>query len=308
MAKNRKNQDGRSHALQRRENIVSYLFLAPALLFFVCFVVLPMGMGIVTSLFNYTMKSPVSADTFVGLENYITLFQDPVFLKALVNTFILVIVAVPAVTLFSLWVSSSIYEMHGGLRSFFRCVFYLPVVTGTVAVVVVWRWMFDSYNGIFNYILKAIGLIDQNIMWLGDTRFALGCIILILFTTSVGQPIVLYVAALGNVDQSLVEAAEVDGATKLQTFWRIKWPSIMPTTLYVLVITTINTFQCFSLVQLLTSGGPQHSTDTVMYYLYTNAFSLYKYGYANSMGVILAIIIAILSAIQFKVMSKDVEY
>lgn len=308
MAKNRKNQDGRSHALQRRENIVSYLFLAPALLFFVCFVVLPMGMGIVTSLFNYTMKSPVSADTFVGLKNYITLFQDPVFLKALVNTFILVIVAVPAVTLFSLWVGSSIYEMHGGLRSFFRCVFYLPVVTGTVAVVVVWRWMFDSYNGIFNYILKAIGLIDQNIMWLGDTRFALGCIILILFTTSVGQPIVLYVAALGNVDQSLVDAAEVDGATKLQTFWRIKWPSIMPTTLYVLVITTINTFQCFSLVQLLTSGGPQHSTDTVMYYLYTNAFSLYKYGYANSMGVVLAIIIAILSAIQFKVMSKDVEY
>lgn len=308
MAKNRKNQDGRSHALQRRENIVSYLFLAPALLFFVCFVVLPMGMGIVTSLFNYTMKSPVSADTFVGLKNYITLFQDPVFLKALVNTFILVIVAVPAVTLFSLWVGSSIYEMHGGLRSFFRCVFYLPVVTGTVAVVVVWRWMFDSYNGIFNYILKAIGLIDQNIMWLGDTRFALGCIILILFTTSVGQPIVLYVAALGNVDQSLVEAAEVDGATKLQTFWRIKWPSIMPTTLYVLVITTINTFQCFSLVQLLTSGGPQHSTDTVMYYLYTNAFSLYKYGYANSMGVVLAIFIAILSAIQFKVMSKDVEY
>ena len=275
MAKNRKNQDGRSHALQRRENIVSYLFLAPALLFFVCFVVLPMGMGIVTSLFNYTMKSPVSADTFVGLKNYITLFQDPVFLKALVNTFILVIVAVPAVTLFSLWVGSSIYEMHGGLRSFFRCVFYLPVVTGTVAVVGVWRWMFDSYYGIFNYILKAIGLIDQNIMWLGDTRFALGCIILILFTTSVGQPIVLYVAALGNVDQSLVEAAEVDGATKLQTFWRIKWPSIMPTTLYVLVITTINTFQCFSLVQLLTSGGPQHSTDTVMYYLYPNAFSLY---------------------------------
>lgn len=308
MAKNRKTKDGRSHALQRRENIVSYLFLAPALLFFVCFVVLPMGMGIVTSLFNYTMKSPVSLDTFVGLQNYITLFQDEVFQKALLNTFILVIVAVPAVTLFSLWVGSAIYQMRGGLRSFFRCVFYLPVVTGTVAVVVVWRWMFDSYNGIFNYILKAVGLIDQNIQWLGDPRFALGCIILILFTTSVGQPIVLYVAALGNVDQSLVEAAEVDGATKLQTFWRIKWPSIMPTTLYVLVITTINTFQCFSLVQLLTSGGPQHSTDTVMYYLYTNAFSLYKYGFANSMGVVLAIIIAILSAVQFKVMSKDVEY
>ena len=145
-------------------------------------------------------------------------------------------------------------------------------------------------------------------MWLGDTRFAIWCIILIMFTTYVGQPIVLYVAALGNVDQSLVEAAQVDGATDLQVFWKIKWPQVMPTTLYIVVITTINTFQCFSLIQLLTSGGPEGTTNTVMYYLYTNAFQLYKYGYANSMGVVLAIIIAILSAIQFKVMSKDVSY
>ena len=145
-------------------------------------------------------------------------------------------------------------------------------------------------------------------MWLGDKRYAIWCIIIIMFTTYVGQPIVLYVAALGNVDVSLVEAAKVDGATDMQVFWKIKWPQIMPTTLYIVVITTINTFQCFSLIQLLTSGGPQNSTNTVMYYLYQNAFSLYKYGYANSMGVILAIVIAILSAIQFKVMSKDVNY
>ena len=100
----------------------------------------------------------------------------------------------------------------------------------------------------------------------------------------------------------------MDGATDLQVFWKIKWPQVMPTTLYIVVITTINTFQCFSLIQLLTEGGPEGTTNTVMYYLYQNAFSLYKYGYANSMGVVLAIIIAILSAIQFKVMSKDVSY
>ena len=82
-----------------------------------------------------------------------------------------------------------------------------------------------------------------------------------------GQPIVLYVSALGNVDQSIVEAAEVDGATDFQCFWKIKWPAIMPTTLYILVITTINSFQCFALIQLLTSGGPNHSTDTIMYYI-----------------------------------------
>ena len=111
----------------------------------------------------------------------------------------------------------------------------------------------------------------------------------------------LYVSALGNVDTSLVEASEVDGATHLQQFWKIKWPLIMPTTLYILVITTINSFQCFALIQLLTSGGPNHSTDTVMYYIYYSAFKLYRYGYGNAMGVVLAIFIALLSAIQFKV-------
>jgi len=296
------------HALKRHETVVAYLFMLPALFFFAAFVILPMGMGIVTSLFNYTMKNPVSAETFIGLKNYIDLFNDDKFRRAMVNTIVLVVVTVPSVTLFSLWVSSAIYQMKEGLRSFFRCVFYLPVVTGTVAVVVVWKWMFDGYSGILNYVLGALGIIDKNIMWLGDTRFAIWCIILIMFTTYVGQPIVLYVAALGNVDQSLVEAAQVDGASDLQVFWKIKWPQVMPTTLYIVVITTINTFQCFSLIQLLTSGGPEGTTNTVMYYLYQNAFSLYKYGYANAMGVILAIIIAILSAIQFKVMSKDVSY
>ena len=189
--------------------------------------------------------------------------------------------------------------------SLFRCVFYLPVVTGSVAVTVVWKWMYNNYYGIFNYLGKSLGLLDKNINWLGDERFALGCIILILLTTSVGQPIVLYVSALGNVDQSIVEAAEVDGANDFQAFWKIKWPAIMPTTLYILVITTINSFQCFALIQLLTSGGPNHSTDTIMYYIYYTAFKLYRYGYGNAMGVVLAIIIAILSAVQFKLGNQD---
>ena len=160
-------------------------------------------------------------------------------------------------------------------------------------------FIFNKKSTIFNYLGTKTGIIDQNINWLGDERYALACIILILLTTSVGQPIVLYVSALGNVDASLVEAANVDGATSLQAFWKIKWPQIMPTTLYIVVITTINSFQCFALIQLLTSGGPNHSTD-IMYYIYYSAFKLYRYGYGDAMGVVLAIMIAILSAIQFK--------
>ena len=283
--------------LMIRETTTSYLFLLPFLLFFVTFVLYPMFMCIYTSFFDASMGRK---DVFIGLQNYKELFQDEIFWKALRNTMIIVVVSVPVTCAFSLWVASAISRMHVAATSAFRCIFYLPVVTGSVAVTVVWKWMYNSYYGVLNYLGTESGVLNENINWLGDEKYALWCIILILLTTSVGQPIVLYVSALDNVDKSLVEAAEVDGASRMQTFWKIKWPQMMPTTLYILVITTINSFQCFALIQLLTNGGPNNSTMTIMYYIYYNAFKLYKYGYGNAMGVILAIIIALLSALQFK--------
>ena len=280
-----------------QENIAAYLFLLPFLIFFVGFVLYPMFMCVYTSFFDATMGRE---DIFIGFDNYKKLAQDPVFWKALKNTLVIVLVSVPITCAFSLWVASVISKMPVAATSAFRCIFYLPVVTGSVAVTMVWKWMFNNYYGILNYVGNQTGLIDRNINWLGESQYALGCIILILLTTSVGQPIVLYVSALDNVDKSLVEAAEVDGATQMQAFWKIKWPQMMPTTLYILVITTINSFQCFALIQLLTSGGPENSTMTIMYYIYYQAFKLYQYGYGNAMGVILAIIIAIMSVIQFK--------
>ncbi len=297
MTKQKVSYNKRTRKLMIHESVTSYLFLLPFLLFFIGFVVYPMVMCVYTSFFDATMGRE---DIFVGFANYVELFHDETFWTGLWNTLIIVVVSVPVTCIFSLWVASAISKMPVAATSAFRCIFYLPVVTGSVAVTMVWKWMFNNYYGIFNYIGTSTGLMDQNINWLGDPRFALGCIILILLTTSVGQPIVLYVSALDNVDKSLVEAAEVDGATQMQVFWKIKWPQMMPTTLYILVITTINSFQCFALIQLLTSGGPNNSTMTIMYYIYYNAFKLYRYGYGNAMGVILAIIIAILSAIQFK--------
>ena len=291
----------KTHRLVVQENIAGYLFMLPFLLFFVGFVVYPMFMCIYTSFFDATMNRD---DIFIGFQNYVDLFNDPVFWTALKNTLIIVVVSVPVTCAFSLWIATLISKMNVTATSAFRCIFYLPVVTGSVAVTMVWKWMFNNYYGILNYLGKGVGLLDKNINWLGDPKYALGCIILILLTTSVGQPIVLYVSALDNVDKSLVEAAHVDGATETQAFWKIKWPQMMPTTLYILVITTINSFQCFALIQLLTSGGPKNSTMTIMYYIYYNAFKQYRYGYGIAMGVILAIIIAILSAVQFR-MGKE---
>jgi len=293
------NQPSMSRALARRENIAGYLFMLPSLIFFIGFVVIPMIICVYTSFLDSNMNQN-TPDVFIGLANYVELWKDPVFIKALKNTFIIVFVSVPVVCVFSLWVASAIYRMKDSIMSFFRIIFYLPVVTGSVAVTVVWKWIYNNYYGVLNYVLKGTGIIDKNINWLGDQRFALWGIIIILLTTSVGQPIVLYVSALGNVDATLVEAAEVDGATDMQTFWKVRWPLIMPTTLYILVITTINSFQCFALIQLLTSGGPNYATETVMYYIYYTAFKLYRFGYGNAMGVILAIFIGLLSAVQFR--------
>ncbi|MCD7927247.1 MAG: sugar ABC transporter permease [Oscillospiraceae bacterium] len=288
-----------SRALVRRETISGYLFMLPSLIFFVGFVIIPMILCIYTSFFDANLTAN-GQDTFIGFGNYIELFQDSIFLKALLNTVIIVVVSVPVTCVFSLWVSSVIYKLRGPLLSAFRCIFYLPVVTGSVAVTVVWKWIYNYRNGVLNEVLTSTGILDSNVNWLGNPSTALICIIVILLTTSVGQPIVLYVSALGNVDTTLIEAAQVDGATNLQVFWKVKWPQMMPTTLYILVITTINSFQCFALIQLLTSGGPVNSTNTVMYYIYYSAFKLYRLGYGNAMGVILAIFIALLSALQFR--------
>ena len=306
MVKTKVQYSNKQRRLVLQENVAAYLFLLPFLLFFVAFVLYPMFMCVYTSFFDATSGRD-REDIFIGLQNYRDLMKDEVFWIALKNTLVIVVVSVPVTCAFSLWVASIISKMPVAATSAFRCIFYLPVVTGSVAVTMVWKWMFNNYYGVLNYVLgdNGLGLIEKNINWLGDEKYALWCIILILLTTSVGQPIVLYVSALDNVDKSLVEAAQVDGATEMQAFWRIKWPQMMPTTLYILVITTINSFQCFALIQLLTSGGPNNSTQTIMYYIYYTCFKLYDYGYANAMGVVLALIIAVLSAVQFKLGQTD---
>lgn len=287
-----------------RQTLVAYAFLLPAFAFFGIFVLFPILQGVYTSFFDYSMNK----FDFIGLDNYIRLFQDEIFWKSMINTLVLVIGVVPFIMVFSIYVANAIYKKHAVTRSFFRAVFYLPVVTGTVSITVVWKWIFDPISGILNYLLESAHLIDSPIFWLGDKSYAMWAIILVLLTTSVGQPIILYVASLGNIPESYIEAAEIDGANNWQIFCHIKWPSLLPTTLYIIVISTINSFQCFSLIQLLTSGGPNYATSTVMYLVYEKAFQLSQFGYAASMGVILAIVISLFSVLQFKFFGQDVSY
>lgn len=285
-----------------RQWIASYLFLLPALLFFTLFVAYPMFRGIYVSFFDYNLTK----FDFIGLGNYQTLLHDKTFHKSMINTIVIVAVAVPIIIAFSVFVSMNIYKKNEFIRSLFRGIYYLPAVTSVVSVTVVWGWIYHPNYGILNYIMNLFGF--ESVFWLGDTRTALMAITAIMITTSVGQPIILYVAALGNIPTSYIEAAQLDGATPSQVFRKITWPLLMPTNLYVIVITTINSFQIFALIQLLTSGGPMYATSTVMYSVYEQAFHFGNYGLASSMGVVLSIVIGIIAIVQFKYLGSDVEY
>lgn len=281
----------------------AYLFILPVMLFFTTFVLYPMIKGIYLSMFRFRGRNM----SFVGFNHYINLFKDEVFLKSTTNTVIITLIAVPIVVAFSIFVAINIYEKNPFIRSLFRGIFYIPAISSVVSVTVVWNWIYHPKYGILNYVLNSVNILENNIDWLGNPKTAIFAIIAILITTSVGQPIILYVAALGNVPKDLIEASKIDGATDRQAFRKIIWPLIKPTTLYIVVVTTINSFQIFALIQLLTAGGPNYSTSTIMYLVYQKAIVESRFGVSSAMGVLLAIIIGLISIIQFKFFSHDVD-
>lgn len=289
--------------LRRKTDFSAYLFLLPSMVFFVMFVLSPMVKGISMSLNKYRGRKI----TFVGLSNYTRLLEDEVFIKSIWNTMFIVAFAVPIVVALSLFIAINIYNKSAAVRSFFRGVFYLPAVSSVVSITVVWLWIYNPDFGILNYVFKSLNIIDNNIQWLGNSATAIYAIIIVLITTSIGQPIILYIAALGNVPVELIESAKIDGAKNWTIFKDIIWPLITPTTLYIVVTTTINSFQIFALIQLMTAGGPNYATSTVMYLVYELGIKQQDYGRASAMGVVLAIIIAIISTLQFKYLNKDIE-
>jgi multiple sugar transport system permease protein len=286
----------------QEDYLPGYLFLLPALIFFGFFVAYPMVKGIILSFYHYTQTSYY----FAGFDNYITLIKDRNFGIAVINTILFVVGNVPLVVIFSLFVSVVLYRRSEITRSFYRAAFYLPAVSSIVTISLVWQYIFNPPYGLLNYLLKIVGMKPSQ--WLGDPNMALGCLLVILLTLSVGQPIILYIAALGNIPSEYLEVADLEGASAWDKFKNIYWPLILPTTLYIVVITTINSFQTFAIVQLLTGGGPFYHTTTILFQLYSSAFEFQEFGIASAMGIILALIVVFISVIQFKFFSTDVEY
>lgn len=286
-----------------KQQLTGYLFVFPISIFFIVFTLYPAVEAIRMSFYSFRR----SGEVFVGLQNYVDIFGQERFLKALGNTFLYVLYIVPSTIVFALLVSSFIYSMSERWTGFFRAIFYLPTVTSAVAISLIWGWILNpSDDALANKVLSVFHMQAQT--WFVDPGMALYLIVFVILTVSVGQPIVLYTAAMGSISNDYYEAALVDGAGKLQQFLRITVPLLMPTTLYCVVITTINAFQTFIFVHLLTSGGPDNSTTSIIYELYVEAFNYNQFGTASAMGIVLFLIVGIVSVFQFRSMTSKVEY
>lgn len=281
-----------------KEELSAFAFAAPAFLAFLIFLIYPCFEAIRISFFQVNARF----EKFIGLENYVKLVSDKFFIIALKNTFLYVLIIVPLVVAFSLFVAAAIFEKSEKYTSFFRGVFYIPTIASAVTVTLIWNWIYDPVIGILNYIISFIGIEAQP--WLAMEGTAFGAVVAVVLTMSVGQPIILYTAALGGISKEYYEAADIDGASNVHQFFNITVPLLKPTSLYVIVITSINAFQTFVPVHILTKGGPSKSTTTIIYELYEMAFMHNSYGYASTMGVILFVLIGIVSVFQFRLMTS----
>jgi multiple sugar transport system permease protein len=280
----------------------AYLFILPAYLPFLIFTVYPLLDGIRLSLYDATLKG----QTFIGFENFRRLTDDEAFLRGLQNTVFFVLGVVPTALFLSLFIAVMLIPLRRSIQTFFRMSFYMPVVASGVILSMVWLWIYSPTFGLLNYILTSIGL--PRVAWLGTTSTALPSLALVVLTWILGQPIILFLAALGNIPQELLEAAMIDGANSWQRFWKVTFPLLLPTTLFVLVTQTIGVFQVFVVVLLMTRGGPAYATMTIVYDIWQTAFDFYHFGYAAAMGVVLLMIVGTIAIIQYRFLGQEVQY
>lgn len=289
--------------INRADNISVYLFIGVAMIIFILFTLYPVISAVITSLQKY---KPFGSE-WVALDNYLEAVKSSLFWKSIKNTVLYTIIVVPCSLLISFVISIMILPFSRKLQSVFKALYYLPGIASGVAIAVVWLWLYDSSpSGIFNRILGVFGFASQN--WLSSSKTAMLSLILMALLSSHGSNIIIYMAALHGIDNTYFEAAEIDGASFLQKVRYIVFPLCKPTTLFLLVTGIIGSFQVFMNAYMMTGGGPDNNTTMIGLLIFNNAFTYGKYGLACAQAIILALVIGLLTMLQFKVMGDDIEY
>lgn len=271
-----------------------YLFIAPQMLLMLIFIVYPVIKGFKMSLYKvYGMDS-----YFVGLDNFKALFEDAVFVKSILNTVFFVVAIVLLTIIFALFVSTTVYDKNARYVSFIRGSYYLPVMVSMVVMSIVWNFLLNPSNGLVSYVFQQMGAGHVNL--LGNPKTVMPIIVFVTFVGNVGQAIILYLATMIGISPDYFEAAQLDGATRRQRIRHIIIPLVRPTTAYLIVINIIAVLKIFVVIQLLTGGGPNNASVTMMYYLYQNAFVYNNTGAASAIGVLMFMIALILSVPQLR--------
>jgi len=281
-------------------------FIGPSIILLLIFMLIPIIVSLTLSFtdFNVFAIYNWSNASFIGFQNYINLMKDPLFWRALLNTLYALVVAMPLTIILALSFAALINREATYFKNFFKVSFYLPSITNTVAIAIVWSWMLNPDYGLINWFLGLLGIKGPN--WLGDPAWAMPSVIMLVVWKAVGYNIILFIAGLQNIPDYLYEAAELDGASRFQQFLHVTIPSLRPTIFFVTVMTIIGYLQLFEEPYMLTGGGPLDSTLSIVLYLYRQGFRFFKLGYASSIAFVLFIMIFALTFIQMKV-GKNIE-
>ncbi len=294
----------RSHKVQ--EIVTGYVFLVPALIILGTFVIAPILYAGYLSFFRYDILSPQNT-AFIGFENYLEAFRDPVFIKSVKNVIFYAAGVVPTQMVIALMLGLAVTSGVKG-QNFFRVAYFIPTVTSSVVVSIMFLYIYST-TGLLNHILGWFGIPPHN--WMEDVRTALPSIMAMNVWSTVGQYMVIFSAGLNDIPDVFYEAAKVDGATYWQRFRHITLPLLKPTTLFISTMSIIGTLQLFDQAYLMTdgNGGPNDATMTVVLYIYKNAFGGYfRMGYASAISVLLLLLILVLTLIQKKWFGEEVQY
>lgn len=290
-------------ALEIRKGWSGYLFIAPGYIAFIAFLLIPLLFAI--SLSFYESSFNISAREFVGFKQYVRIFNDPVFIKVLTNTVLYTLVIVPATVVISMLLALLIDPLGQKSQAFFRGAFYIPGVAGGVVLSVVWLWIFNPTYGLFNYILGIFHA--EPVMWIASAPFSFWTVCIVVLTFTVGQPIILFLAGLAGIPQDILDAATVDGASDFQKTFYVRIPLLRPVLLFVLATQTIQVFQLWEVIYMLTNGGPYNTSNSLVFLIFQTAFMNAKYGRASAIGVVLLVIILFFTFIQLRLW-KDNDF
>ncbi|OHD75359.1 MAG: hypothetical protein A2177_13940 [Spirochaetes bacterium RBG_13_68_11] len=287
----------------RRDALTFVAFVAPNFLLLAVFTFWPVLYSLYLSFFKWNMIA--KRKTFLGLGNYQTMFTDPVFWQVVRNSFALAGATVLVTLAIALLLAVVLNRRIPG-RSLYRAVIFSPTFTTSVAVAMVWGWILEPNYGLLRVILNWVGLASPN--WLSDVHWSLPGIMIVVIWSGLGYAMVIFLAGLQGIPVELYDAARVDGASAWQTFWKLTFPLLSPTTFFLVVTSVISALKAFDVVSIMTDGGPMNSSNVYVLYLYQNAFQWFKAGYASALALVLFVLIMAITLAQMRLSKRWVHY